>query len=77
MYLIAVWEGLDYLIFCHFRIVECCVCVLISFWLPFSLGIYADRVNIVGLLSLKRSAYKIGLWLASEKLDFGNVPTIS
>lgn len=36
-----------------------------------------DRVNILGLLSLERSAYKIGPWLASEKLDFGIVPTIS
>lgn len=64
-------------IFCLFRVVELCLCVLICFWLPFSLGIHADRFNIAGLLSLERSAYKIGLWLASENLDFGSVFTIS
>lgn len=38
-------------IFCQLKIVESIcvfVCVLISFWLPFSLGISTNRVNTAG-----------------------------
>lgn len=65
-------------IFCQFTVViehRCgFVLVLISFWLPFPLDMYADRVNIAGLLSLKRCAYKIGSGWHLRSWIFGAFP---